>query len=50
MAALGYEDVGGLDVAVDDAFGVRRIQRVGDIDGDGQQLLRFERPPGDAVL
>src|SRR5664280_533996 len=50
MAAFCYEDVGGLDIAVDDAFGVRRIKRIGDVDRDGKQLFRFERPPRDAVL
>ena len=37
VAALSDEDVGGLDVAMDDAFGVRRIQRIGDLDGERQQ-------------
>ena len=50
MPAIGDEDVGGLDIAVDDAFGVRRIQRIGDVDRDGKQLFRFERPRRDAVL
>jgi hypothetical protein len=39
MAALRYKNVGRLDVAVDDAFGVRRLQRVGNFNGDGKQLL-----------
>ena len=34
MAALGDEDVCGLDVAMDDAFAVGGIQRVGDFDGE----------------
>jgi len=34
MSALGDQDVGGLDVAMDDAFGVSRVQCVGNLDGD----------------
>ena len=37
MASFGYEDVGWFDIAMDDAFRVRRIQRIGDIDGNGKQ-------------
>ena len=50
VAALGDEDVGRLDVAMDDAFGMRRIQRVGDLDRQRQQRLSLHRLPGDAVL
>jgi len=32
MASLGDEDVRGLDVPVDDAFGMRGIERVGNLD------------------
>jgi hypothetical protein len=39
VAPLGDEDVGGFDVAVDDTFGVGRIERVGDFDAElGEQL------------
>ena len=34
VSALGDEDVRGLDVAMHDAFGVRGVQRVGDLDGE----------------
>ena len=50
VAALGDENVGGLDVAVDDAFGVGGIERVGNLDGQRQNQLGFQRTPGDAVL
>jgi hypothetical protein len=50
VTAVGHEDVGRLDIAVDDSFGVCGIERVGDLDGEGQQSLHVERAPGDAVL
>ena len=34
VAALGDENVGGLNVTVDDAFAVRGIQAIGDFDGE----------------
>ena len=33
VPALGDEDVGRLDVAVHNALGVRRVQRIGNLDG-----------------
>ncbi len=50
VAALGDENVGGLDVAMDDVFAVRGIERIGDFDGQAEQHVHFERAPGDAVL
>ena len=50
VAALGDEDVGGLDVTVDDALAMRRVQRIGDLDGNGQQEVRIHRPSCDGVL
>ena len=50
VAALGDENIGGLDVAVNDAFGVRGVERVGDFDGESEQVLDIHGPAGDAVL
>ena len=50
MPALGDEDVGGFDVAVDDTFGVSGIERIGNLDSKRQQHLGFQRTPCDAVL
>ena len=41
VAAWADEDVGGLDVAVNDARAVRGIQRVGDFDAERQQPCPF---------
>jgi hypothetical protein len=50
VAALGDENVGGLDVAVDDAFGVRGIEGVRDLNGDVEETIEFDRLTGDDVL
>ena len=42
VAALGDEDVGGFDVAVDDACGVGGIERFGDLDADFEEAFEFE--------
>ena len=33
MSPLGHEDIGGFDVAVDDAFGVGGVERIGNLNG-----------------
>ena len=43
MPAIGQEDVPRLDVAMDDAVGVGRVQGVGDLDADVHQLMDLER-------
>ena len=35
---------------MDDAFRVRRVQRIRDLDGQGQQRLQFQRPVADQML
>ena len=50
MAALADKDVGGFDVAVDDALGVGGVERVRDLDRERQERFNFQRTPRDAVL
>ena len=50
MSAIGDEDVGGLDVAMDDALGVGGVEAVGDFDGEREQRFVFERTSGDELL
>ena len=42
-AGLRHHDVGRLEVAMDDALLVRRLERLGDLPGDGKRV--FEREP-----
>src|SRR5579863_559986 len=42
MPALGYEQVRGLDVAMNDSFGVGRIQAVGNLDRNIKQPLQLK--------
>ena len=50
MAARGDENIRGLDVAMDDAFGVRGIEGVGDLDGEFEGFFDGQRLAGNAVL
>ena len=50
MAALGDKDIGGLDVAVDDSFGMGGIECVGDVDGDRDKNCRLHWTARNAVL
>ena len=42
VAAIGHEDVRGLDVAVNDALGVRRVERIRDLNADVEQRVDTE--------
>lgn len=50
MSALGDKNVGGLNVAVDDSFGVRGIQSVRNLNPQLQNLLKRQRLAGNAML
>jgi len=49
LATGVHEDVGGLDVPVHDSFGVRRLQRIGDLDRQCQQRFHLQALPGDRL-
>ena len=51
VGAFGDEDVGGLDVAVNDAFGVSGFEGVGDFDdGEVEEAVELEGTAGDEIL
>src|SRR6202162_4031069 len=50
VSALGDEDVGGLDVAVNNSLGMRGIEGIGNLDGERENQLYFHRSACDAVL
>ena len=50
LAARGHENVGGLEVAMNDAFLVRGIQRVGDLHTNLDDGLDCKNTPGDTFL
>ena len=50
MSAFGDENIGGLYVPVDNAFGVSGIECVGNFDSQTEQYIRFDWPARDAML
>ena len=50
VVAVGDENIRGLDVAVNDALGVRGVERVGNFDAEVEQRFDFERTSADQVL
>jgi hypothetical protein len=50
VSALGHKNVSGLDVAVDDVFRMRCIERVGNLNTEGQKLIGFERMATDEMF
>ena len=43
LAGRGDHDVSGFDVAMDDAARVRHRERIGNLDGNQQRALQFQR-------
>ena len=50
VPAIGHEKIRRLDVAMDNALGVRCVQSIGDLDGQREQRVQVERAPVDRVL
>ena len=50
MAAPGYEQIRGLNVAMDDAFGMGGIECVRDVDSDGDYAFQIQRMSGDQMF
>src|SRR5208282_4220255 len=49
LVPTGHENIGGLDVAVQDSFGVRRVQRVRQLNSEVEQQLGAEGTDGDQL-
>ncbi len=47
VIAVGHEDVGWLDIAVDDAPGVCSVERIGNLDPDLDHPVAWHRPAAD---
>jgi hypothetical protein len=50
VSAFGDKNIRGLDVAVNDALGVRGVERVGDFDGEREYRLGLQRTAADLVF
>src|ERR1700757_2009789 len=50
VAALGDKNIGGLDVAMDDALGVSGIEGVGNFDGNIEDALQIHRAAVDEMF
>ncbi len=50
VTALGHEDIGGLDIAMDDSLTMGRVQRIGDLNGERQYGFELNRPSRDEML
>ena len=50
VAVSRKKDVRGLDVAMDDAFGMRSDERVGNLDGDVEKLVEFHGLAAETLL
>ena len=49
LTSIRHEDVRGLDVPVDDALGMSRVESVGDLDAQIEHRLDLQRPARDQV-
>ena len=50
VPALGDEDIRGLDVTVNNAAGVRRVEGIGDLDAQRKNRFQLHRAIADQVL
>jgi hypothetical protein len=50
VPTLGHKNIGRLDVAMDNAFGVRGIQGVGTFRRHTKELIKFHRTSGNDVF
>src|SRR5260221_6521417 len=50
VPTISYKDIRGLDVAVNDSFAMRGIERVGNLDAQREQSFQLHGTLGDTVL
>ena len=50
LSALGHENIGRLDVPMDDRLGVRCLKCLGNLCSPGQQMLQFNWFAADPLL